>query len=800
MNFQLDQFRLTAVCGATVLALAACGGGGGDTTSSGTSAPVTAAATTTNVSTTVVDGALQNALVCVDKNANGKCDTDEVQGKTDASGNVTLAVPNADVGKYPILAVVGTDAVDADNGPITTAYVMSAPADQAGVVSPLTTLVQQTVASTGVSTTAAAKSVQDATGITASLFADFTKAAAPTDGSINAATVARFLVVTTQKQATTIASTLGTAAADGTPITQADLDKAIQKKLLELLPALVTALTDPTVTAATSAAAKEAALLAAATALVSDSGLTPAAVATVVAINTQASTPGSAGATTPTGGLNLDALNFTTAANYFTRTLGSTLAQDTPDSSGLVRYVERRRRVNAGNVATWGSGADPLRNADLSWNGSAWVACPINTENTSTVRDSSGNSSYTYCGRETGKSSRVAFDVAGKTMAAVYAQVVAAGYTNLNIGDPSLLGTATFPTNSKLFYQTNTPLTEAISYYPAGANSAPGTSNTVTQYSAAVAAGGTASAQAAGVACNSVEASATGVPTASTTLESMIAAKTGTPCVFGPGTFVYGGVTYTSDPSNEWWGNSTASLGKLGTAPVNAGTAPGYYTTNTLLRVAFTGSGTNPVTYYACKERFNNGSPRNCTVIGSGSYTITTLGDARALTLNNAPLQTASLNYTRVFVERGGAIYLGYQSKPIVTNKARLNATATSALLTQLGVPTDDPAVPVALSAGSYQGTWDVRATTDPLSANVGATFFINGNGSVSCQDRENSSFFSCTVTITNPATGAFTFANLTNGNTASGTLDFMAGTIGAALSESGAAPGVTVAVVGARR
>ena len=796
MGFQLDQFRLTALCGASALALAACGGGGGDSTTT----PVTPVATTTNVSTTVIDGAIRNALVCLDKNANGLCDTGEVQGRTDASGNVTLAVPNADVGKYPIIAVVGTDAVDADNGPVTTAYTMTAPADQAAVVSPLTTLVQQTVATTGVTTADAAKSVQDATGITASLFQDFTKLAAPTDGTVNPATVARMVVVTTQQQAAVVAPKLGTPAIDGATITQADLDRAIQKKLLELLPSLVTALSDPAVLAAATPAAQQAALLAAATTLVNTSGLTAAGVATAVAINTQAASPGSPGTATPTGGFSLDTLIFTDASNHYTRTLGSTLAQDTPDANGMVRYVERRRRVNAGSVATWGSGGDPLRNADLSWNGSAWVACPINTENTSTVRDASGNSSYTYCSRETGKSNRVTFDIAGKTMTEVYAQVIAAGYANLNIANTALLGTATFPVNSKLFYQTNTPLTEAISYYPAGANSAPGTSNTVTQYSAAVAAGGIASAQAAGVACNSVEASITGVPTASTTLESMIATKAGTPCVFGQGTFVYNGVTYSSDAPNEWWGNSTASLGKLGNAPVNSGTAPGYYTTNTLLRVAFTGSGTNPVTYYACKERFNNGSVRNCTVIGTGSYTITTLGNARALTLNNPPLQATGLNYNRVFVERAGAIYFGYQSKPIVTNKARLNASAATALLAQLGVPVDDPAVPVALTAGSYQGTWDVRATTNPISATVGTTFFVNGNGSISCQDRENSLFFNCTVAITNPANGAFTFANLVNGNTGSGTLDFMAGSISGTVHDVTSTPAADYAIVGARR
>ena len=118
-----------AVAGAAALALAGCGGGGGGGT------PATGGGTsTTPFSTTVIDGAVQNALVCLDKNSNGACDADEPQGKTDVAGKVTFDIANADVGKYPILAIVGTDAVDADTGPVATAYTMTAPADKAAVV------------------------------------------------------------------------------------------------------------------------------------------------------------------------------------------------------------------------------------------------------------------------------------------------------------------------------------------------------------------------------------------------------------------------------------------------------------------------------------------------------------------------------------------------------------------------------------------------------------------------------------------------------------------------------------------
>ena len=781
MNFlRLEQVRPMCCSVALLLTIAGCGGGGGNGGASST--PV---ATTTDVSTTVVDGAIRNAVVCLDKNANGKCDSDEVQGKTDAAGKVTLAVPNADLGKYPIIAAVGTDAVDADNGPVTVAYTLSAPADQTGVVSPLTTLVQQTVASTGASTADAAKAVQDATGLTVSLFQDFTKATPPADGSPSAATVARMLVVTTQQQAVAISSVVGTTALDGSVITQADIDKAVQKKLLELLPVLVTALSDPSVLAATTPAAREAALLAAATTLVNGSGLTPAALPTVVAINNQTTSSTQVTAATPAPSLTLQSLGFTNATNYAFRVFTGSTAQNTPDANNNVKYVERRERSSGGVLAKWGAGSEPMRGADLHWNGSAWVNCPINFENTSSVRDAQGNSVYNYCDNaETGRSARASFDVSGKTMSEVYAQARTAGYTNLSIADPTVLGSATFPTGSTLFYQASTALTAAISYYPAGSASPAGTSNVVSQFSPAVSAGGDATQQAAGVGCNSTEYNNTS-GTTSTSLEGMISAMTGTPCVYAQGSFVYNGVTYTSDVPNESWGNSTVSIGTIGTALTGSGPAPGYYTTNTRLRAAFKGTGANAVTYYACRERFVGPSTRNCTVIGTGSYTITTLGDARAMTLNNLPVQTAALNYNRVFVERGGRVYFGFQSKPAVYNTARLNVIGANALLTQLGMATEDPSVPLALTAASYQGSWDLLPTN---SVDATRTVFIGSTGVTSCQNRTTLAFYACTLTVTDPATGAFTFSDST-GSTASGFASFINGTATGTYHDPAATP-----------
>ncbi|MDD2879019.1 MAG: hypothetical protein PHQ58_01155 [Rhodoferax sp.] len=471
------------------------------------------------------------------------------------------------------------------------------------------------------------------------------------------------------------------------------------------------------------------------------------------------------------GELTLSSLSFTDAANFYTRLLTSSPAQNTPDASGNIKQVERRQRSAAGNLAKWGTGGDPWRQSDVHWNGSAWANCPINFENTAGVPDALGNNAYNYCGNfETGNSARTTSDIGGKTMAEVYAQVRSAGHTNLSVADPAVLGSTVFPVGSSLYGYTFTTVTAAISYYPGGSFPV-GESNLVTQYSLAVSSGGVVATQPAGTGCNSPEFDGNGAN--STTLEGMMGAMTGTPCEYTGGSFVYGGVTYTNPdaPRNEAWGQSSVDIGKVGSAPVGTGTAPGFFTTNTKLRVAFKGPGTNPVTYYACKERFNNGSTRNCTPIGTGTYTIATLADARVLTLNNLPTQAAPLSFTRVFVERNGVIYQGYQNKLGVSTAARLNTVATTALLAKLGVSAENPSAPLTLTAGSYQGTWDLR---DPRYTD-GTTVFFKADGSFTCQSSAGLAN-TCTFAITDPATGAFTYSEPGN-SAASGTLSALLGT-----------------------
>lgn len=750
----VSQRHALALAGLCLLTVYGCGGGGGGSTP----APDAPAATTTSVPVTVIDDAIENASVCLDKNKNGACDVGEPSGKTDVAGKVTLQVANADVGKFPILAVVGTDAIDAAYGPVTTKFTMTAPADQTAVVSPLTTLVQTTVVNTGVSTADAAASVQSQTGITVSLFQDFTKNTTP-EGK-GAALIARTIVVVTQEQAKILVSALTGS------VTQANLDQITQNKVLENLAELVILAGSTAVQGATTPAAITAALTAPAVAIVTDptTGLTAASVPVLVAINNQNANPVAA---TPTGVAagSLTTLSFTDLNTWFVRGLTLSALQNTPDANNNIRFVDRRASstpfANGGAVASWNSGGTPSRQSDLHFTGTAWAACGLNAENVASVRDAAGNGTYDYCNKlETGKSNRAVFDVSGKTMASVITEARAAGYTNLSIGNnssaglSSVLGTTAFPSGSQIFYQSVTSLTNASAYYP-------GLSNRVFQSNAALASGNM-------TACN---ANPQAAAVEAGLLEGLTAVNSGTPCVFTG--------TAATGTRNEQWGATTLSLGLVGTA-ATGGVQPNFYTTNTPLRVAF--GAANSAKYYACQQRASDGSIRNCNLVGTGTYSIASLGDGRVMSLTGLPLQAAALTYNRVFVERGGKVYFGYQNKPGVSNTARLNLVGGNALLNHLGIGVVNPEVPLALTPASYAGVWQFRATA-AATALPGFRMQINNNGTSVCFDVDaagvQSVAIACTVVVAGPTAASATTSTFTLDmvdQTAVGTLNFLTG------------------------
>ncbi|MEQ6471802.1 hypothetical protein [Comamonas sp. wu1-DMT] len=374
--------RRSVSLGTLVLIASIAGCGGGSDSASPAPSPAPAPATR-SISTTVIDGALQNVKVCLDRNDNGSCDTGEPSAVTNASGQASLEVPEADVGKFPILALVTKDSVDADTGAVPVAFMLRAPADQPGVVSPLSTLVHAHSQATGSSTSDAAAAIQSQLGLGTSALADFTQDGS--DAGKLAATMARLIVVTTQTQ---LSNTAGATGVDGAPLTSVQLNAAVNSVLLQQLQTLATAVLDNPALSDTSSSMKDkqSAMETAAQQVASASGVTAGNVGLIAAMQSQSSSPEAGG---PAASTQLRWLSFTDTSNYYIRAFEATAEQNTPDANGKRYFTEFRERVVGGQEQPW-------TRPQVYWTGSEWFACPIDFVQQVTSL-ASGESESLYC-------------------------------------------------------------------------------------------------------------------------------------------------------------------------------------------------------------------------------------------------------------------------------------------------------------------------------------------------------------------------------------------------------------------
>ena len=716
----------------SALLLSGCGGGSNDNTVVGP--PVVP--TTVDQTVTVVDGLIKGALVCLDKNANGACDADETQGTTAADGTVKLTLPIADANKYTVLAVVPADAVDADNGVVGTAYTLKSPADKPTVVSPLTTLVAVQVDAAGGTTADAEKALQDKLGITGSLFANFS--GKTDDAAKHAAAVARLVVVTTQQHN---AATKDAKDSSGKALTVADLANAINQSLLAVLPSLVAAAVDPAVASAATPKDKADAISAAAAKLVTETGLSASNIAAAVAAAKLTPTPEDPAAT-PTAGASLRWFTYTDAQNYYYRMFKGTAAQNTV-VNGKRQFTEYRERSSGsnGNVTfyqQWGEGLNNFPRNQIYWTGTEWFDCPTDFVNEATAWDAKGVSDSLYCKAYKSTSKRSERDISGLKIADVVAQIRAFPLYDSEgkypawgpdpVANAAKLG-GNFPASSKIYTYAGIE-TASPDRYGTTLNN-----DLYTAYNALISTGNATE-------CAKVTASnGAQFQVATSTLEGLLAAAVGKPCVFGLPSVP------TGELVNEWWSNSTVNIADVVDPYSNA---TGYYRTGVKdLRVSFAAG--NVANYWLCLRRTSDGSPRNCKAAGSGAYSIETLGDARVLRLSGQPAIAATLNFNRSFIERAGAVWYGAKSKLQTTSQLRPNLVASQALFDALGLPAPRAAAPLTANSlvanylnshgtGTYNktalavmennnagltGAWTVTGGPDAR----GQTFFFFANG-----------------------------------------------------------------------
>lgn len=126
------------------------------------------------ISGKAADGYLQGAVVCFDINENKACDPGEPQTETGAGGAFTISA-TAEQASHPLVVeIIAGETIDEDNPdtPIAEAYTLSAPPGYT-FVSPLTTLVQNELESSGGSVDDAEAAIKTLLGTSLDLSADY---------------------------------------------------------------------------------------------------------------------------------------------------------------------------------------------------------------------------------------------------------------------------------------------------------------------------------------------------------------------------------------------------------------------------------------------------------------------------------------------------------------------------------------------------------------------------------------------------------------------------------------------------
>ena len=200
-------------------------------------------------------------------------------------------------------------------------------------------------------------------------------------------------------------------------------------------------------------------------------------------------------------------------------------------------------------------------------------------------------------------------------------------------------------------------------------------------------------------------------------------------------------------------GANTASLAGLhGSAGCGA-----TFCAQEWLRAAFAPG--NVAVFYLC-DIGSTGST-NCTAIGNGSYSLGTAADGTTPVLKFAdlPAATSIQTFTRVFVERAGVVYWGWQDKPLGSVQTRLNSVAFEALAAKLGItpPT------IGSAASTYAGTWSASYTgsdTGSCSAvAIDAAGYLNG----SCVSTGVGGSFIVSGSVSSTGVATFTASGTTN-------------------------------------
>jgi trimeric autotransporter adhesin len=646
--------RLLALAAVTsgLALLSACGGGGGGggggngggggSGNSDTPPPV-------SISGVVADGLIQGARVCYDLNDNGRCDSGEpVSSDTGANGAYTLSVPAEQAGKHAVIAIVPVGAVDSDTGTVTIPYTLKAPpqadTSKSVFISPITTIVQEVMVASGTTNPVAAiEQVKQQLGMTISPLDNFIELRATNPDAARAGTIAQ--VITAFKQE--VAATAQTANVPEVQ-TQALLSVVVVNNLTNLANSVASQTSSATITAAN---------LAASQGINSTTVATQAQIATsIVSATTETNT-----VTTPTPFVTLRDFRYTSASNWNYRVF---TGDDVSRPDGFKR---------ANDVRVNSSPFPYVRNLSyFDEASSSWYACPSDGFEAIVYKDATATApgESSFCRTYRDSSRRSVESIAGQTISAVVSRIRASGLDGYSTwaGTPTLMVSQAdvFPVGSELRYHVNTRLATPITQQ---------LGDKVRVFK------------------NSNATAFEQWPFAAT-LDEMIQ-------------YYSGDYTTAFVVPGNGGGASTDGMGQY---------ADGSYQVAGMqslknYRVAFqrVDDTSGNARIYQCRRNATPNTNTNCAVdsatLLNTTYTIETMGDARVLKFANLPGELLALRKnSRVYVERGGAVFYGFKDILSTDTTVRMNQTAWNALRAQFAGVTahTDPVAPVAAEFGSW--------------------------------------------------------------------------------------------------
>lgn len=141
----LLKSAIKSVAIVSAIGLTACGG---------SDSPPPTNTSNVTLSGKVADGYLTGANVCLDLNRNKACDASEPTSTSTAGGSYSLDATQIEIDTFPVVVeVIAGTTIDEDSPttPITQKYTLTSPAGKGGFVSPLTTIVQGQIETTGAS-------------------------------------------------------------------------------------------------------------------------------------------------------------------------------------------------------------------------------------------------------------------------------------------------------------------------------------------------------------------------------------------------------------------------------------------------------------------------------------------------------------------------------------------------------------------------------------------------------------------------------------------------------------------------